>query len=70
MKHSACNALRMHAALLPLCAAAMAQTPADYPARQGMNPCITSTDKLAAMIKAELTKWAKVIKTANIKLDN
>jgi tripartite-type tricarboxylate transporter receptor subunit TctC len=42
----------------------------DYLAKQGMNPYITSTDKLAAMMKAELTKWAKVIKTANIKLEN
>jgi hypothetical protein len=35
-----------------------------------MNPYVTSTDKLAAMMKTELAKWAKVIKTANIKLDN
>ncbi len=40
----------------------------DYLARQGMNPYITGTDTLAAMVTTELAKWATVIKTANIKL--
>jgi len=42
----------------------------DYLAKQGMNPYITGTDQLAIMMKAELAKWAKVIKTANIKLEH
>ena len=42
----------------------------DYLAKQGMNPFISSSAQLAAMMKTELVKWAKVIKAANIKLEN
>ncbi len=42
----------------------------DFLARQGMNPFISTTEQLAAMMKTELVKWAKVIKAANIKLEN
>jgi tripartite-type tricarboxylate transporter receptor subunit TctC len=42
----------------------------DYLARQGMNPFTSTPEQLATMMKTELAKWAKVIKTANIKLEN
>ncbi len=42
----------------------------DFLAKQGMNPFISSTAQLSAMMKTELVKWAKVIKAANIKLEN
>ena len=42
----------------------------DFLAKQGMNPFISTTEQLAAMMKTELVKWAKVIKAANIKLEN
>jgi tripartite-type tricarboxylate transporter receptor subunit TctC len=42
----------------------------DYLARQGMNSFTSSAEQLSAMMKTELAKWAKVIKAANIKLDN
>ena len=42
----------------------------DYLAKQGMNLFISSSAQLAAMMKTELAKWAKVIKAANIKLEN
>lgn len=41
----------------------------DYLAKQGMNPFVSDAGQLAAMMKAELAKWGKVIKTANIKLE-
>ena len=42
----------------------------DFLARQGMNPYSTTPDQLAALMKTELAKWAKVIKAANIKIEN
>ena len=37
---------------------------------QGMEPFINSPDQFAALIKADLAKFAKLIKTANIQLEN
>ena len=42
----------------------------DYLAKQGMNLFSSTPEQLATMMKVELAKWAKVIKTANIKLEN
>jgi len=36
---------------------------------QGMEPFITTPDQFAALIKADLAKYARVIKSANIKLE-
>lgn len=37
---------------------------------QGMEPFINTPDQFAALIKADLAKFAKLIKTANIRLEN
>jgi len=37
---------------------------------QGMDPFISSPDQFAALIRADFAKWGKVIKTANIRLEN
>jgi tripartite-type tricarboxylate transporter receptor subunit TctC len=42
----------------------------DYLAKQGMNPFSSTPEQLAALMKNDMAKWAKVIKTANIKLEN
>ena len=39
-------------------------------ANQGMEPFISTPDQVAALIKADIAKYAKIIKTANIKIDN
>ena len=36
---------------------------------QGMDPFIATPEKFAAMIREDLVKYAKIIKTANIKTD-
>ncbi len=36
---------------------------------QGLEPFISSPDQLAALMKADMAKWGKVIKDANIKMD-
>ena len=36
---------------------------------QGMDPFISSPDRFAALMKADMAKWGKVIKTANIKIE-
>ncbi|MES2563303.1 MAG: tripartite tricarboxylate transporter substrate binding protein [Pseudomonadota bacterium] len=36
---------------------------------QGMEPFVNTSDEFAALIKAELTKFTRIIKTANIKLE-
>jgi tripartite-type tricarboxylate transporter receptor subunit TctC len=36
---------------------------------QGMDPFISTPDQFAALIKADLAKYARIIKTANIKLE-
>ena len=38
-------------------------------ARQGMEPFISTPDQVAALIRADIAKYAKIIRTANIKLD-
>ena len=37
-------------------------------ASQGVDTFISTPDQFAALIKAEIAKYAKIIKTANIKL--
>ncbi len=37
---------------------------------QGVAPFISTPDQFAALLKAELAKFAKIIKTANIKIEN
>jgi tripartite-type tricarboxylate transporter receptor subunit TctC len=36
---------------------------------QGMNPLVSTADQFAALIKADLAKFARIIKTGNIKLE-
>ena len=36
---------------------------------QGLEPFVTNPDQFAALMKSDLAQYAKVIKTANIKLD-
>lgn len=38
--------------------------------KQGMEPFISNSDQSAALIKADVAKYAKIIKTANIRLEN
>lgn len=38
-------------------------------ASQGMEPYITGPEQFAAVIKADVAKWGKIIKTANVKLE-
>ncbi|MFH1603724.1 MAG: tripartite tricarboxylate transporter substrate binding protein [Pseudomonadota bacterium] len=40
----------------------------EYLARQGMEPFISTPDEMAALIKSDIAKYAKVIKDADIKL--
>jgi len=42
----------------------------DYLSKQGMNPFSSTPEQLAMLMKTDMAKWAKVIKTANIKLEN
>ena len=42
----------------------------DKLANQGVEPFISSPGQFAALIKADIAKFAKIIKTANIRLDN
>jgi tripartite-type tricarboxylate transporter receptor subunit TctC len=42
----------------------------DYLANQGLNPFSSTPEQLAALMKTDMVKWAKVIKAANIKLEN
>jgi tripartite-type tricarboxylate transporter receptor subunit TctC len=42
----------------------------EYLAKQGMNPFSSTPEQLATLMKADMAKWAKVIKSANIKLEN
>jgi tripartite-type tricarboxylate transporter receptor subunit TctC len=42
----------------------------DYLAKQGLNPFSSTPEQLAALMKTDMVKWAKVIKAANIKLEN
>jgi len=37
---------------------------------QGMDPYISSPAQFAALMKADMAKYAKVIKAANIKIEN
>ena len=37
---------------------------------QGMGPLISTPDQFAALMKADMARFAKIIKTANIKLEN
>lgn len=37
---------------------------------QGMDPFVSTPDQFAALIKADLAKYIRIIKTANIKLEN
>ncbi|MFH1604678.1 MAG: tripartite tricarboxylate transporter substrate binding protein [Pseudomonadota bacterium] len=37
---------------------------------QGMDPYISTSDEFAKLIKADMEKWSKVIKAANIKFEN
>ena len=39
-------------------------------AAQGADPLISTPEQLAALIRAEIAKFAKIVKTANIKLEN
>ena len=39
-------------------------------ASQGADPFISTPEQFAALIKADMAKYAQVIKTANIKLEN
>ena len=41
----------------------------DYLAKQGMNPFSSTPVQLAALMKTDMAKWAKVITATNIKLD-
>jgi tripartite-type tricarboxylate transporter receptor subunit TctC len=38
-------------------------------ATQGAEPLIASPDKFLEMLQADIAKWAKVVKDANVKLD-
>ncbi len=42
----------------------------DYLAKQGMVPFISTPEQLAALMKTDMARWAKFIKSANIRLDN
>jgi tripartite-type tricarboxylate transporter receptor subunit TctC len=42
----------------------------EYLAKQGMNPFTSTPEQLATLMKTDMAKWAKVIKSANIKLEN
>ena len=38
--------------------------------KQGLNPFFSTPEQLAALMRTDMAKWAKVIKTANIKIEN
>ena len=38
-------------------------------ATQGAEPLITSPEKFVEMLQADIAKWAKVVKSANVSLD-
>ena len=42
---------------------------ADFLAAQGAEPLITTPDKFLQMLQADIAKWAKVVKSANVSLD-
>ena len=42
----------------------------DYLARQGMDPFSSTPEQLATLMRTDMAKWAKVIKAANIRLEN
>jgi tripartite-type tricarboxylate transporter receptor subunit TctC len=42
----------------------------DFLARQGMDVFSSTPEQLAALMKTDMARWAKFIKTANIRLDN
>ena len=42
----------------------------DFLAKQGMNPFSSTPEQLGALMKTEMAKWAKVIKAANIRIEN
>ena len=42
----------------------------DFLARQGMDAFSSTPEQLAALMKLDMARWAKFIKTANIRLDN
>jgi tripartite-type tricarboxylate transporter receptor subunit TctC len=37
---------------------------------QGMDPFISTPDQFAAQMRADMAKFASIIKTANIKIEN
>ena len=37
---------------------------------QGLDPMISTPEQFAALMKSDMAKYAKIIKTANIKLEN
>ena len=39
-------------------------------ASQSMDPFVSTPDQFAALMKVDMARFAKVIKTANIKIDN
>jgi len=41
----------------------------DYMAKQGIAPFPSTPEQLAALMKTDMAKWARVIKAANIKLE-
>jgi len=42
---------------------------ADFLAAQGAEPLITTPDEFLQMLQADIAKWAKVVKSANVSLD-
>jgi tripartite-type tricarboxylate transporter receptor subunit TctC len=42
----------------------------DFLAKQGMDPFSSTPEQLSALMKADMARWAKFIKAANIRLDN
>jgi len=41
----------------------------DFLAAQGAEPLIASPEKFLQMLQADIAKWAKVVKSANVSLD-
>jgi tripartite-type tricarboxylate transporter receptor subunit TctC len=41
----------------------------EFLAKQGAEPFITTPDEFLAILKVDVTKWAKVVKAANVKLN-
>jgi tripartite-type tricarboxylate transporter receptor subunit TctC len=42
----------------------------EYLAKQGLSPFSSTPEQLAALMKTDLAKWARVVKTAGIKIEN